>query len=88
MFTTKLEKLLLSNWTNLFNYRDLLKVVTKDHEKCFKEKNIKIKSLKITRFEPIDCNFIIWIEYQTDKNQYVIEYTLSNTGILIFNDCG
>ena len=81
----KLEKLLLTNWTNFINYHQLLEftntIVTNVTPNC------KINKIKLSRFEMINNGFIIWIEYYGPANG-TIEALLTNEQLIFKQHLG
>lgn len=80
-----LEKLLVSHWTEILDYRLLL-----DSLRELVVPN-KIKSYKITRFDIFPQGFALWVEVtlqlQPSNVNKIFEFFLSNTGdLFLLND--
>ena len=63
--TNKLETLLIKNWTELFDVRDMLKYTQKIatvHLPSNKT-NKELNNLSISRFESTPQGFILWLTY-------------------------
>jgi hypothetical protein len=79
----QLEKILIANWTSILNVREILTLVNDITSKNLKSQP-KIDKITISRFEPIDDYFLIWIEYSLNKNiNNTIECHLYLNGELI-----
>jgi hypothetical protein len=63
--TNKLETLLIKNWTELFDVRDMLKHVQNIIATYLpsNETNRQINHLSVSRFEPTPQGFILWLTY-------------------------
>ena len=61
--TEKLEKLLVANWTEVLDYRQLLFFANNQ----ISIKDDFIKHLSVSRFEPVYDGFILWLEFTTKK---------------------
>lgn len=83
--TNKLETLLIKNWTNLFDIRDMLKYVqniTNTHLPSTKT-NRQINNLSISRFELTPQGFIVWLNYTIIENK--TKYKAISEILLDFN---
>jgi hypothetical protein len=81
-----LEHLLISNWTNILDVREVIKLVTdvmSNKTNC----QYKFDKLIISRFEPQDDCFLIWIETicKDTKINYTIECFYNLNGSLKIN---
>lgn len=80
----KLETILIKNWTELFDIREILKYVQSISSHLPSNKtNVQINNLGITRFELNPQGFIIWLNYNVIENQ--IKYKSTSEVLLDFN---
>jgi len=83
--TNKLETLLIKNWTELFDVRDMLKYTQKIatvHLPSNKT-NKEINNLSISRFESTPQGFILWLTYSVIENE--TKYKAISEILLDFN---
>ncbi len=78
----KLEQLLLANWTDVLDKKQLFQFIS-NHSGI--NDTYKIHKMTLSRFEIVEEGFILWLEYSlllTDKTlQITNEIHLSNTGV-------
>jgi len=80
--TEKLEKLLIANWTQFIDARQLFSFVEENIKTSMKESMCKVNSLTITRFELSNNGFIIWLDFKANSKSILgtIEALLSHSG--------
>jgi hypothetical protein len=72
----KLETLLLANWTEFLDTRQVLKLLGEHTGK-------QIQNLTISRFELVDQGFLLWFETTANKERMTVEALLTVSGIRI-----
>jgi hypothetical protein len=66
----KLEKLLLTNWTEILDVRELRNKAKIVAEEFLQVSNLKIQKFTISRFEFTERGcFCIWLEYSTNTGK-------------------
>lgn len=75
-----LEKILLANWTSVIDIRELLAFVSKYINSKNSESQQRLNKITISRFEPMDGYFLIWIEYESKNRNGTIECHLKLNG--------
>jgi len=74
----KLQKLLVSHWTEVIPVQELMSYIHTVYEKD------QIKNIQITRFELINQKFVIWVEFYYNNNSILFEFiTDSNYNLLL-----
>ena len=81
----KLETLLIKNWTELFDIRDILKYAQEIANKYLpsNKTNIHINDLSISRFELTNKEFILWLNYKVIENKE--KYKATSEILMDFN---
>lgn len=64
----KLEKLLIKHWTEFIEPKEIINLARSTAERQLGYSPPNIQNLKITRFELVNSNFVIWIDFII-KNQ-------------------
>jgi hypothetical protein len=75
----KLEKVLIAHWSEFIDMRTLLAFVREQFDESH-----QIEKLSISRFEPCDSGFLLWIECKLQKLEtnvnVVLETLIYNSG--------
>lgn len=80
----KLEKLLLTNWTDFLNGKALMSLA---EEIAINQLDVpppcKVHTLTLSRFELVDNGFVIWVDFTANNGKVKItsELNLSNSEI-------
>lgn len=80
---TKLEKLLIKDWINYINPRELLSFIKNNVENEFNIIDPKIQTLMISHCELNQKGIMLWINYNIIKSKEVVNAT---TQILFYFD--
>jgi len=66
----QLENILIAHWTEFLNPREIIKLINSQPQ--FVDTNL-IKNIKITRFELSNNKFIIWVEFEYNSSNALLE---------------
>jgi hypothetical protein len=77
----KLETLLIANWSQFINPRELLNYAS-EHARSFfgLMSQAHVNHLTISRFELTEQGFVVWIDYTIEKVRGTSEFLISSTG--------
>ena len=81
---SKLEALLLANWTKFIQYRNLLKTLNELANEHLKG-HWSVQKATFTRFEYTGGKFTVWVEYEVVRGPETVnltsEFNLTNTNL-------
>ena len=72
----KLEKFLIKHWTEFVDLKETMKIASSTVEQQLGFKPPNIQNLKVTRFELVNSNFVIWLDYIVNHKQKPVNITL------------
>lgn len=72
----KLERFLIKHWTEFVDFKETIKIASSTVEQQLGFKPPNIQNLKATRFEIVDSNFVIWLDYIVNYKEKPVNITL------------
>lgn len=72
----KLEKFLIKHWTEFIEFKEIIKIASSTVEQQLGFKPPNIQNLKVTRFEVVNSNFVIWLDYIVNYKETPVNITL------------
>jgi hypothetical protein len=72
----KLENFLIKKWIEFIDFKKVIKIASSTAEQQLGYSPPNIQNLKVTRFELVNFNYVIWIDYIVNDKQNLVNITL------------
>ena len=83
----KLEKLLLTHWTEFIDARSLMASASQAIALFEEMEPCKIQKLTVSRFEFVEYGFLLWLECRIGEENFTVELFLGSTGSIQYQQC-